>query len=97
MRFRLRLLRRPDGDEVKKARVARDTDENHHADEQAERVEIDVVQRRVHVQHADIEHDERAEPCRDRPVDLLRDDDDIHEDEYDSCQDFHEKTSCKMG
>ena len=92
-RLRLCLLRRPDGDEVKEPRVARDADEHHHADEQPKRVEIDMVQRRVHVQHADIEHDERAERGGDRPVDLLRDDDDVHEDEYDSCQDFHRKTS----
>ena len=90
-------MRGPDSDVVEQPRVARDADEHHHADEQAERVEIDVVQRRVHAQHTRVEHDKRAEPGRDRPVDFLRDDDDIHEDEYDSCQDFHEKTSCKMG
>ena len=88
-RLGLCLLRGPDSHEIKEARVARDADEHHHADEQAERVEIDVMQRRVHAQDARVQHDERAEHGRDRPVDFLRDDDDVHEDEDNTGQDFH--------
>ena len=70
-RLRLRGLRRLDGNVIEEPRLGRDADEDHHADEQAERVEVDVMQGRVHRHDACNDHDDGAHHGDDRAMDLL--------------------------
>ena len=79
--FGFRHLRCPDGDEIEEPGLARDGDDDHHADQESERVEIDVVDGCLLCHDARDDHEERADHRDDRAVDLLRDDHRIHRDE----------------
>ena len=50
----------------------RDRDDDHHADQEAQRVEIDVLQRRLLIHDAERDNEQSADHRHDRPVDLLR-------------------------
>ena len=70
-RLRFRSLRRLDGDVVEESRLGRDAHEDHHTDEQAERIEVNVVQGRVHRHDAHDDHEDGAHHGDDRAVYLL--------------------------
>ena len=81
---RLRLLCRPDGDEVKQPCLARDGDDDHHADQEPERIEIDVVDGGLLRHDAHDDHEDGADHRDDRAVNLFRDDHRIHRDKDDT-------------
>ena len=87
----LRLLRRPDSNKIEESRLARDGDDDHHADQKPERVEVDVVDGGLLRHDAHDDHEDCADHRNDRAVDLLRDDHRIHRDEDDTsyCFLFH--------
>ena len=90
-RVGFRLFSCPDGDEVEQPRLARDGDNDHHADQKPEGVEVDVVDGGLLRHDAHDDHEQCADHRNDRTVDLLRDDHRIHRNEDDTsyCFLFH--------
>ena len=83
-RAALRDLRRLDGHVLEQAGVAHDRNEQHHAEQHADRAEVDVADRFVYRQHAQAQKQHRAGNRRRRAVHLFRDerghDDEKHHD-----------------
>ena len=89
LRLRVCLLGRPNGNKIKQSRMACDSHENHHANQQAQRIEIHMMQRCVNRQNTGQHHDDRAQHRHNRTVNLLRHDHSIHQDKNCSRQNFH--------
>ena len=83
-RVGLRPLCRPDGDEIEQPCPARDGDDDHHADQKSERVEVNVVDGGLLRHDAHDDHEDRAGHRNDRAMNLLRDDHRVHCDEDDA-------------
>ena len=78
----LREARALDGEVLEDAREPHHGDEEHHAQEHAERVEVDVLHSRVEADHVEDEQDHRADDGDERAVHLLRHDGDHRDDEH---------------
>jgi hypothetical protein len=74
------FLRRPDRHVLEQTRPARDVDDQHHPEQQAERVEIDCTDGFLLVEHAGEDQQPGAQQRDDRPVQPVAHDDEVSHD-----------------
>ena len=86
----LREARALDGEVLEDARELHHGDEEHHAQEHAERVEVDVAHGLVEGDDVNDEQDHRADDGDERAVHLLRHDGDHRDDEHHHGHDLHQ-------
>ena len=84
-RFRLGLLRRPDGEVLEDPTSAGHRDDDHHSDEQAQDIQIFRRNRGFLVDDTEQEHEGSGEHGDDRSVELLHHDECVGEEKNSGC------------